>query len=47
MSGFITKKEVQENRQFIIESYGVEFYNACLKAEGQTFLGLLIQWGKI
>lgn len=47
MSGFITKKEVQENRQYIIDTYGEAFYNACIEAEGQTFLAMLVQWGKI
>jgi hypothetical protein len=47
MSGFITKKEVQENSEFIIDTYGKAFYNACLEAEGETFLGMLIKWGKI
>lgn len=47
MSGFITKKEVQENREFIVDTYGKAFYNACLKAEGETFLSMLVKWGKI
>lgn len=47
MSGFITKKEVQENKQFILDTYGEAFYNACLNAEGETFLSLLVKWGKI
>ena len=47
MSGFITKKEIQENRQYIIDTYGEAFYNECLNAEGETFLGLLVKFGKI
>lgn len=47
MSGFITKTEVIANRDWIIQTYGKEFYDACLKAEGQTFLGLLVKFGKI
>lgn len=47
MSGFITKKEVEENRQFIVDTYGETFYNACLNAEGETFLSMLVKHGKI
>lgn len=47
MSGFITKKEVQENREFIVDTYGEAFYNACMEAEGETFLGMLIKHNKI
>lgn len=47
MGGFITKKEIQENREYIIDTYGEAFYNACLEAERQTFLDMLIQWEKI
>jgi hypothetical protein len=47
MSGFITKKEVAENKEFIVDSYGQEFYDICLKSEGKTFLGLLVEYGKI
>jgi hypothetical protein len=47
MSGFITKTECQKNRQYIIDTWGEAFYNACLEAEGETFLSLLISWGLI
>lgn len=47
MSGFITKIEIEANKEFIVTTYGIEFYDACLAAEGQTFLGLLIKLGKI
>ena len=47
MSGFITKIEVQENREWMVETYGQEFYDACLLAEGQTFLGMLVKYHKI
>ena len=47
MSGFITKLECEKNAEFIIGEWGREFYDACLAAEGKTFLGLLMEWGKI
>jgi hypothetical protein len=47
MSGFITKVEVEANRDLIIEAWGLDFYNACLKAEGETFLSLLAKLNKI
>jgi len=48
MQGFITKREVEDNQEFIIEQYGRDFFDACLAAdEGSTFLGLLIEYGKI
>ena len=48
MSGFITQVEVKQNQQLIIETWGEEFYLACLSAEdGTTFLGLLMSYGKI
>jgi hypothetical protein len=47
MSGFITKTEVIENRKMIISSWGEDFYSACLLAEGQTFLSLLVKMGKL
>lgn len=47
MSGFITKKEVKENREFIVDKYGETFYNACLNSEGETFLGMLVKHNKI
>lgn len=47
MSGFITKPEVEANRDFIVEAYGAEFYDACLVAEGTTFLALLVRHGKL
>jgi len=43
MSGLITKVEVEENREFIISTWGEEFYAACLVSEGKTFLGLMIE----
>ena len=43
MEGFITKKEIEENKEFIVDTYGIEFYNACMEAEGTTFLDLLRQ----
>jgi len=48
MAGFITKKEVEENRELVIELYGYDVYEAAVAApEGSTFLGLLTQLGKI
>lgn len=47
MSGFITKPEVKANEAWIRDNYGDEFYAACLEAEGETFLGLLVKHGKI
>lgn len=47
MSGFITKKEVLEQKDFIIKTYGKEFFDDCLKCEGTTFLSMLMKWGKI
>lgn len=47
MSGFITKTEVVENRDFIIDTWGESFYNLCLESEGTTFLALLTQEGLI
>jgi hypothetical protein len=47
MSGFITKQEVEDNRDFIVLTWGQEFYAACLLAEGETFLSLLMKWGKL
>ena len=45
MSGFITKVEVEANEEMIVETWGREFFNACLQAEGETFLSLLVKFG--
>jgi hypothetical protein len=47
MSGFITKTECEANRNFIIETWGIEFFEICMESEGKTFLGLLSECGKI
>ena len=47
MSGFITKIELEQNRDWVVETYGQDFYDACLTAEGETFLGMLVKCGKI
>ena len=47
MSGFITKIEVVQKADWIIEKYGVLFYAACLSSEGETFLSLLVKFDKI
>ena len=45
MGGFITKKEVEENRDFILDTWGEAVYNACMHAEGKTFLSVLVEMG--
>ena len=47
MSGFITKVECEAQRAYIIVTWGFAFYDACLAAEGKTFLSLLNEWGGI
>jgi hypothetical protein len=47
MGGFITKKEVIQEKEWIVQTYGLAFYVDCLRSEGQTFLSLLIKWKKI
>jgi len=47
MAGFICKPEVEANRDFIVQTWGAEFYAACLQAEGETFLSLLVKYNKI
>lgn len=47
MSGFITKPELEQNHDWVVETYGQEFYDACMNAEGETFLGMLMRFGKI
>lgn len=47
MSGFITKAEVIANETFIVETWGRDFFEICLVSEGKTFLGLLVEFGKI
>lgn len=47
MSGLITKVECEQNREFIIASWGEDFFLLCLRSEGKTFLGLLVSEGLI
>ena len=47
MNGFITKTEVEQNKEFIVETWGLDFFNICMKSEGKTFLGILAEYGKI
>ena len=47
MSGFITKPEVIANEAMIVETWGRDFFVACLGAEGETFLSMLVRHGKI
>lgn len=47
MSGFITKVECELNREFIVSTWGEEFFLTCLDCEGTTFLALLVREGKI
>lgn len=47
MTGFITKVEVIRNADWIIKTWGMAFYIACLDAEDKTFLQLLVERKKI
>jgi hypothetical protein len=47
MSGFITKIEVEANKQFIVETWGIEFFKLCMESEGKTFLQVLTEFGGI
>jgi len=47
MAGFITKAEVEANREYIVTTWGKDFYDVCLVSEGKTFLGLLVEFGRI
>lgn len=47
MSGFITKAECIACKDWIVSSYGADFYEKCLCAENTTFLALLVASGKI
>ncbi len=47
MSGFITKAECEAHRNWIVETWGQDFFDACLISEGKTFLGLLVEMGRI
>jgi len=47
MSGFIQKAEVIQCRKHIVATWGEDFYNACLEAEGTSFLSMLVKHGKI
>ena len=46
MARFICKSEIESNRDFIVRTWRVEFYAACLHAEGETFLSLLMKHNK-
>lgn len=48
MAGFIKTAEVKKERDYIVATWGVEFYKAALAApEGTTFLALLVEHGKL
>jgi hypothetical protein len=48
MGGFITKTEIESEKDFILDTYGQDVYNACMEAEeNETFLGILIKLEKI
>ena len=48
MCGFIKRQEIIDNRELVVELYGIDVYNACLVAdENETFLGLLTKMGRI
>jgi len=44
MGGFITKVECEANKEFIVSTWGIEFFNLCMESEGKTFLGLLMEF---
>lgn len=48
MAGFIVKKTIVENRNLVIELYGIEVFIACMIADDKiTFLEILRQFGRI
>jgi len=47
MSGFITQNEVEANKQFIVETWGEDFFALCMQSEGTTFLALLVEHNRI
>ena len=47
MGGFITKIEVLKNKTYIVKTWGLAFFELCLKSEGETFLGLLTKSGNL
>lgn len=48
MAGFIVKSNILENKDLVIELYGMEVFNACMAAdEKTTFLAILVKFGKI
>lgn len=48
MQGFITLSEVTQHEAIIVEVWGADFYLACCNAkEGDTFLGLLVEHGRM
>lgn len=47
MGGFITKRTVVIHTRYIVVNYGLLFYYYCLTSKNKTFLGLLVEKGKI
>ena len=50
MGGFITKPELVQEKQWIVDTYGQDFFDACMALDDSqqvTFLDMLKQWGKI
>ena len=48
MSGFIVKANLIENKELVVELYGIDVFNRCMVAgENETFLGILIEMGRI
>ena len=48
MVGLICKRQCEENKDLIVEIWGIEFYQACITCDdGETFLGLLVKFKKI
>ena len=51
MQGFITEKQVMAEAEFIIESYGLDFWALCMleavNRSGITFLGCMMKYNRI
>ena len=48
MSGFIVKANLIENKELVVELYGIDVFNRCMVAsDNETFLGILIEMGRI
>jgi hypothetical protein len=48
MSGFIRKTEVVKNAAYILRTWGVQVFVACILAKGGTpFLTILVKYNKM